>query len=285
MANFKEHITTSTFLGVAYGAAAGTFFDVPLSTCVLAGGLCSVSGMLPDVDSKSSRPLRESLAFGAAVVGMMTAQRFAELGMKHEWVVLAGATMYLFVRFVLGELLSRYTVHRGMFHSLPAAVIFGQIAFLLASGPDVQLRVYKAGAVVLGYLSHLVLDEVHSFEWKRGRVRLKRSFGTALKMFSSSWWATTSTYLKLALLTYVVVYEPGWEEHFRQQRALDWAQNWVERRARQIDETREPATQEAAVEEPAHEVADRREDGWQPNRSDAIETAAPETGARDSWRR
>ncbi len=230
MADFKTHISTSTVLGVAYGSAAHAFFDVPLSTCFLAGGLCSVSGMLPDVDSDSSRPLHESLAFGAAVVSVMMVDRFVQLAMKPEWIVLACAGVYLFVRFVLGEFLRRYTVHRGMFHSLPAAAIFGEVAFLLAPGTDVRLRAYTAGAVVLGYVCHLALDELYSLEWHRGRLRLKKSFGTALKMYSRKWWPNVSTYVKLALLTYVVVYEPGWMEHVRPQRPLDWAQNWVQQR-------------------------------------------------------
>ena len=51
MAGFKTHITTSSVLGVAYGATARCLYDVPLPTCLLAGGLCGVSGMLPDLDS------------------------------------------------------------------------------------------------------------------------------------------------------------------------------------------------------------------------------------------
>ena len=214
MADFRTHITASSVLGVAYGGAAHAFFDVPLSTSVLAGGLCAVSGMLPDVDSNSGRPLQEGLAFAAAVVPMMMVDRFQQLLWTPESIVLAGAAVYVFVRFALGELLKRYTVHRGMFHSLPAAVIFGQLAFLLASG-DVSLRWYKAGAVVIGYLCHLGLDELYSIEWHRGRLRLKKSFGTALKVFSHSWWANISAYAKLAILTWVVLEEPGWMEHFR----------------------------------------------------------------------
>ena len=121
--------------------------------------------MLPDIDSDSGTPLRESMAFAAAVVPMMLLHRFQHWGMSHELIILAGAGVYLLIRFGLAALLKRYTVHRGMFHSLPAAAIFGEIAFLLASGDDVRLRVYKAGAVVLGYLSHLVLDEIYSIEW------------------------------------------------------------------------------------------------------------------------
>lgn len=208
MAGFKTHITVSSVLGVGYGGAAYFFYGVPLPTCVLAGGLCSVSGMLPDIDSDSGTPLRESVAFAAAVIPMMMLHHFQRCSMSHEQIVLAGAAVYLLIRFGLSALLKRYTVHRGMFHSLPAAVVFGQIAFLLASGDDVRLRLYKAGAVVLGYLSHLMLDELYSIEWSHGRLRLKSSFGTALKLFGSGRWANLSAYAKLAVLTAIILIEP-----------------------------------------------------------------------------
>jgi len=149
---------------------------------------------------------------------LMMIDRFAQLGMSAELMVLAGAAIYLFIRFVLAALLRRWTVHRGMFHSLPAAVIFGEVAFLLTSGEDVQLRIYKAGAVLVGYLSHLLLDELYSIEWHRGRLRLKRSFGSALKLFGDRWWPNVSTFAKLAVLTYVVLKEPGWMQQHYQQR-------------------------------------------------------------------
>lgn len=250
MADFKKHLTTSTVIGVAYGGVAHAFFDVPLSTSLLAGGLCSVSGMLPDIDSDSGKPLRESLAFAAAVIPMMMVDRFQQLGMQPESIVLAGAFVYLLVRFGLGAMLRRYTVHRGMFHSLPAAIIFGQVAFLLASGPDVRLRLYKAGAVVIGYLSHLVLDEFYSIEWSRGRLRLKKSFGTALKMFSHKWWANASTYIKLGLLTYIVLCEPGWMDQVRQSRPVDWAQNWVQDRARAPEDDPNRQTADTSIGRP-----------------------------------
>ena len=215
MANFKTHITFSTLLGVGYGGAAYVFYDLPIPTCVLAGGLCGVSGMLPDIDADKGKPIRESMAFAAAIVPMMLVDRFRQFEFSNELIVLCGAGVYLFIRFVLASLLRRYTVHRGMFHSLPAAIIFGELAFLLASG-DLTLRIYKAGGVTAGYLAHLLLDEIYSVEWHRGRLRLKRSFGTAMKLFSSRWWANISTFAKLAVLTYVVMKEPGWmQEHSR----------------------------------------------------------------------
>jgi hypothetical protein len=210
MAGFKTHITVSSVLGVGYGGAAYFMYGVPWPTCVLAGGLCSVSGMLPDIDSDSGTPLRESVAFAAAVVPMMLLHRFHRWGLSPETMILSGAAVYLLIRFGLSALLKRYTVHRGMFHSLPAAAVFGEIAYLLAAGDDWRLRVFTAGAVVAGYLSHLVLDEIYSIQWSRGRV--KSSFGTALKLFGQGWWSNLSVYVKLGLLTAVILFEPQWPQ-------------------------------------------------------------------------
>jgi membrane-bound metal-dependent hydrolase YbcI (DUF457 family) len=216
MADFKTHITISTLLGVGYSAGAYFGYDLPLATCILSGGLASVSGMLPDVDSDSGVPLRESLAFAAAVVSMMAVHRFQQMGFSPEMIVLAGVAAYLVIRFGVGECLRRYTVHRGMFHSLPAALIAAEVAFLLSSG-DLPIRYYKAGGVMLGYLSHLLLDELFAFKMSRGRLRMKQSFGTALKLFGHGWWPNISVYAKLAVLTWLVLYEPGWMARFRQQ--------------------------------------------------------------------
>jgi hypothetical protein len=206
MAGFRTHITVSTVLGAGYGGAAYVMYGLPWETCLLAGGLCSVSGMLPDIDSDSGRPLHESLAFAAAVVPMMLLHYFQKWGLTHEQIVLAGAAAYLSIRFGLGMVLKHWTVHRGIFHSLPMAAVFGEIGFLLASGDDV-LRLYKAGGVVIGFLSHLLLDEIYSVEWGHG-LRLKSSFGTALKFWSESRLANLFAYTVLIALTVGVLYQP-----------------------------------------------------------------------------
>src|SRR5687768_1680103 len=76
MAGFKTHIATSTALGIGYGSAAFLFFEALPGDCLLAAGLCSVSGMLPDLDSDSGVPVRESITFAAAVVPMLMMRRF-----------------------------------------------------------------------------------------------------------------------------------------------------------------------------------------------------------------
>jgi len=210
VADFKTHITTSTVVGIGYAAGAYTVFHVPAPTCALAGVLCSVSGMLPDLDSDSGIPLRESLAFAAACVPMLLTGRFEAKGWSTETIVLAGALLYILVRFGLGTLLKKYTVHRGMFHSIPAALIAGGCAFLLCASGDFYSRAFKAGGVLIGFFSHLILDEIWSIRVSGGRIGLKSSSGTAMKLWGNDNWANLSCYGKLILVGVLVLSDPIW---------------------------------------------------------------------------
>lgn len=213
MAGFKTHITTSTVLGVGYGAA-GAALGISLETCMLGAGLCSVAGMLPDLDSNSGRPIREATAFGAAVVPMLMLDRFQHMGLSNESIVLAGVLVYLVVRFGLAELLKRYSVHRGMWHSVPACAIAGLLAFLICSCSTMPPRYFKAGAVVLGFMSHLLLDEIYSIEWRGLWFRKKKSFGTAIKFFGPRILPNISVYAKLIILIAFCISDPIIMRHF-----------------------------------------------------------------------
>jgi membrane-bound metal-dependent hydrolase YbcI (DUF457 family) len=217
MADFKTHISTSTAIGIGYGVAGYMALEAPITTCVLSGGLCSVAGMLPDLDSDSGVPVREMMSLAAAVVPMLMMDRFIHLGFSHEMMVVAGGVLYFTIRFGVAEIFKRYTVHRGMWHSLPAAAVAGLLAFLICSCDDTAMRWYKAGGVVLGFLSHLVLDELWAIDIKRGGFRFKKSFGTAFKLWSGNTWANVSTYAKLILVAGAAFYDPIAMEQFAEQ--------------------------------------------------------------------
>ncbi len=210
MANFRTHITVSTAAGIAYGLA-GYSGGLPWDSCLLAAGLCSAGGILPDLDSDSSVPLRETVSFTAAVAPMLLLDRWRHLGASTDLVILLGGVLYLAIRFVLFPLLRWYTVHRGMFHSIPAALICGELVWLLTDDPTPSGRLYKAAAATLGYLVHLGLDELYSFQRRGVFIRRKRSSGTALKWWGPSLWANITTYGKLALLTTLIVQGPLWQ--------------------------------------------------------------------------
>jgi hypothetical protein len=217
MAGFRTHITVSSILGVGYGATAYGYYHLPPSTCLLAAGLCGVSGMLPDLDSGPGRPLHETCMFASAAVPMLLIDHFEAWGLNHEMMVIVGAALYFLIRLGLPEILKRVTVHRGVIHSIPTALIFGEAAFLLSSGADERLRLFKAGAVLLGFLSHLILDEIWSVEFFSKHPGLKKSFGTAFKLFGKGWWPNLVTFGLLAFASFVTFNEPMWMRQYCQQ--------------------------------------------------------------------
>jgi membrane-bound metal-dependent hydrolase YbcI (DUF457 family) len=209
VAGFHTHIAVSTAVGMGYAMWGGAQYDLPLSTCALAGGLCAIAGTMPDLDSDSGVPARETISLAAALVPMLLFQRFQAHGLSVEHMVLAGAPIYLVIRFGLGSILKSVSVHRGMFHSIPAAVIAGLIGYLICDEGVSLVRYYKAFAVTLGYMTHLILDEMWSLDFGAGLPRVKKSFGTALKVFGDDPGATLSTYCLLVLLGLFAVNDQG----------------------------------------------------------------------------
>ena len=181
MANFRTHISTSAILGVGYGAVGHTVYGMPLTSSVLSAGLCAVAGMLPDVDADRGHSLSEIMAFLAAVVPLFLLDRAQHLGYRDETLVVLGALVYVLIRFGLANLIRHFTVHRGMWHSIPAALIAGLVTFWLCDCPVRRVQIYKAAAVVTGYVWHLVLDEIYAVDTSGYKPRVKRSFQHAFE--------------------------------------------------------------------------------------------------------
>lgn len=208
MAGFHTHITMSSLVGVGYAYVGASTLDLPLSTCLLGGGLCAISGMMPDLDSDRAVPARETLSFLAAVAPMLLFYRFEYEGLPTEHILLFGAPLYLLIRFGFGELM-KVTVHRGMFHSIPAAFIAGLIAYVICDTGISRGREFKGFGAVIGYLVHLILDEIWAVEVRGGRVRFKKSFGTALKLFGNVGSANSATWGLLVGLSVFAANDQG----------------------------------------------------------------------------
>jgi len=187
-------------VGAGYAATTWAIGDMPPMTAALAGTLCAASGMLPDLDSGPGAPLKESVAFAAAVIPLLMIHRFQQMGLPVEGMILAGAGIYLAIRFGLMWILQNHSVHRGMFHSLPAAVIAGQVAFLVFGAEQPLSRYCIASAVVLGFLTHLVLDEIWSVKQGMFGPKFKKAFGTALKFYGPEAWSNLLAYVLVVAL-------------------------------------------------------------------------------------
>ena len=138
----------------------------------------------------------------------MLITRLLAYNFTQESLILAGGVIYVAIRFGLSHFLRHYTVHRGMFHSFPSMAIFGELTYLLFYGESMFVRLFMVSAVCLGFFIHLLLDEIYSVEWD-GRPRVKKSFGTAMKFVGNGWWPNVTCYVKLAVLTFLVLNDPG----------------------------------------------------------------------------
>ena len=200
MANFKTHVSVAAALS---GVMATGFLVAGVATpkdVWLYFAMGTVGGILPDIDADHSIPGRMFFSFFALVVAFFMLFSRAGVFSIVELSLLWVAT-YVVVRHVIFKLFARFSVHRGVFHSLLAAVFFG---FLTTSLTYHLFRLSALGAwmsglfVSVGYMIHLVLDEIYSVDLTGARV--KRSFGTALKLISADVKATTC----LVLATIVV---------------------------------------------------------------------------------
>lgn len=209
MAGFRTHVTVSSLLGIAYGAA-GTFLgDFTPVQGALAGCLTGVSGMLPDLDSDSGRPLQEIFSLTAAVAPAVMMRRLGHWGGGPEGAALLAILLYVGIRYGAASILQLITVHRGMYHSFPALLIAAELTFLGYQSESIAVKLLMAGGVAAGFASHLILDEIYSVQWNGMRVKLKSSAGTAMKWFGKNWADNIVAYGLLFTLSYGVLVDGG----------------------------------------------------------------------------
>jgi membrane-bound metal-dependent hydrolase YbcI (DUF457 family) len=203
VAGFRTHITVSGMLGVVYGGAAVEPFGFETDAAILAAGLTTAGGMLPDLDSDSGVPVREMFGLAAAVVPLLLIPRMVHSGMTREAILASVLFGYVFIKYVVANVFRRFTVHRGMYHSIPAMLVAGLVVYLAYHSPDRSVRLLLAGGVMVGFASHLILDEIYSVDWRGVKPKLKSSAGTAFKLGSSSLIATAVCYAILGGLLWL----------------------------------------------------------------------------------
>jgi membrane-bound metal-dependent hydrolase YbcI (DUF457 family) len=203
MAGFRMHITVSGALGVLYGGAAVQPLGFSTEAAVLAAGLTTVGGMLPDLDSDSGVPVRELFGLAAAVFPLLLVPRLVHHEFSREAILATLLFGYVVIRYGAATVFRHLNVHRGMYHSLPAMLIAGLCVYLAYHSPDRTVRLLLAGGVMFGFLSHLVLDEIYSVDWRGVRIKLKSSAGSAVKFMSTSVAATATCYALLGGLGYL----------------------------------------------------------------------------------
>lgn len=207
MAGFRMHIGTSTVCGAVYGIAAVKTLGHNPETAFLAAGVTAIGGMLPDLDSDSGVPVREMSAFAAAAVPMLALPRMEHLGLSTEGIFASMGLAYFLIRFGLARFVRTISVHRGMFHSVPAMLISGLAVYLAYGSPHMSIRLLLAAGVMIGFFSHLLLDEIYAVDFNGIRLKLNSFAGSAIKFVSPSWIATTVCYLILGGLLWAAYHD------------------------------------------------------------------------------
>ncbi|MEO1206081.1 MAG: metal-dependent hydrolase [Pseudomonadota bacterium] len=185
MANYATHIAVGTVVSGALATltlAADVVGPESLIAVTLAGVVGSV---LPDIDLKESRASRMFFSgigvFASFCVLFIAAIHFS---IAELWILWLGSLVA--VRYGLHAIFHRLSVHRGAWHSLLAGVFWAAltaIVFHQVLGKHEGVAWLGGGFMFIGYLTHLVLDEIYSVDFMDRRI--KASFGTALKFFDS----------------------------------------------------------------------------------------------------
>jgi membrane-bound metal-dependent hydrolase YbcI (DUF457 family) len=205
LGNYRQHITFAGVLGVVYGWAAQLFAGVHWLYGSVAALLATLSGLLPDLDSDSGVELKGFtgiLGVLAAVAVWDELSRFKPPPVFefHLW---AAILAFILVRHGLRHIFGRLTVHRGISHSLPTCAVWGALTYLYYPSGWPFIRLTMAAAVMLGFFSHLLLDEICSVDLKGARVN--KAFGTAIKFWAPSPWTTLAIYVLLSFLSWRII--------------------------------------------------------------------------------
>lgn len=185
MANFNTHITVAA---AASGLMSVLCLQVGLVTnqeAVLLALSGTIGGILPDVDLQRSYPSRIMFSLIATLTAFaMVFSMENDLSIVELWIV--GLTTFFVVRYPIWVIFHEYSTHRGSIHSITAALAATFVTAALAYhwlGHTPFTSWMIASFMLFGFLIHLILDEIYSVDFSNRRI--KRSFGTALKLLDS----------------------------------------------------------------------------------------------------
>ncbi|MCB0343537.1 MAG: metal-dependent hydrolase [Bdellovibrionales bacterium] len=205
MAKQESHITFSTIVGIAYALCGILVLGIYPEHAMLALALIVIAGMLPDIDHGSGRPAHELGALLAAIAPLVLIEAFPTLragGMTRMALVVIAC--YLATRVFVVRALQMFTRERGIIHSIPAAVIVFQAAYLIFDDLYWFDRVYVAGAAFTGFFSHLLLDASGNLNLVGKAMGEGNKSKAALSLVGDTWGTTAAAYACVLVLGWFV---------------------------------------------------------------------------------
>ncbi len=209
MADFKTHVTVGSFVG--FFLTIFTFimkWTSDFAMAILVFFATVIGSFLPDIDSDSGIPVRMLIGIIAFAAGGFAFYMTYTHNVHIAIALISPVAAFLLVWYIIQPLFKKYTVHRGIFHSFPAFLItfFGTLLIVDQLRLHVLEKMTYALAFAIGYLTHLILDEMYSTRMISGTR--KKSLGTALDLGLKDRIRGVIAYLLLAalvVLTYPVL--------------------------------------------------------------------------------
>lgn len=206
MAQHQSHISFSAALGIAYAAGGVYALNVLPEHAILALALVVITGILPDIDGGEGAPAQELGALLAMIAPVALVESFPQLragGVARIALVVIGS--YLLTRVLVVRGLQKFTVHRGMLHSLPAAIILFEVVYLVFWDMFWHDKLYIAGAAFVGYFSHLLLDATSNVDLVGRALGKSEKKEPVLKLAGGGWGTTLAFYGSAAVLAWYIV--------------------------------------------------------------------------------
>jgi hypothetical protein len=207
LAAFNEHLSGAA---VSAGLLSSTLMITDLFTpsqIAILWIVGTLGGLGPDVDSDSSITLKSLFSGLGILTSFSILFIFKSLPLLHLWSLMLSG--FILVRYISINLFVKFTSHRGSMHSVLAAVLMGLLsvyisinAFKLSNDFSWAIGI----SVFTGYMTHLVLDEM--FAVNLAGAEFKKSFGTALKLFSLKKIYITLTYFAISGFLFTTLPRP-----------------------------------------------------------------------------
>ncbi|MCP4177578.1 MAG: hypothetical protein GY756_07410 [bacterium] len=198
MANYKQHLTGGIIYGIICMLMAIFSLSFTIVNAFVIFILGTLGAILPDIDSDTSIPVQLLFETIGILIPIVVLRNYFSNELNIENMIFLIIIGYVIVRYGVSLVFYRLTVHRGIIHSIPAAVIAGGIVFFLFYESQFYIRLIYALSCTGGFLVHLLMDEIWSVDL--ANIRIKNSFGTALTLRSSSMTSTVTAYLLIALM-------------------------------------------------------------------------------------
>jgi hypothetical protein len=184
MANFNVHLSVAASSSGIVSVLGVNLNVMDFSHAPWLVFLGIVGGMLPDIDAVNSKPVRLLFNVLALISATAVLSALKTYFVSYQLFALAIA-IYWLTRFLVLASIKRFTVHRGIFHSVLALLFFSFLMVCISNYAFKQNATYawlNGFFLGFGFLVHLLLDEMYSVDLSNRRI--KKSFGTALKLFN-----------------------------------------------------------------------------------------------------